>query len=130
MPRIAALSAEAPPDSNPKSRFGVKKVPLWLIPPAAKAHMAMAFADGAAKYGAYNWREHSVSASIYLSAAERHMDAWRDGEEIAPDSLVHHLGHVMACMAILVDAIECGKLVDDRPAPGPAASVLDRLKRE
>lgn len=71
--------------------------------------------DGATKYGAYNWRNKSVSASIYIDAAKRHLDLWFEGQEFASDSKVHHLGHALACCAILLDAQECGRLIDDRP---------------
>lgn len=76
--------------------------------------------DGKRKYGLTNWRGNSVAASVYLDAKLRHMFAWWDArEELAPDSLVHHLGHDMACSAILLDAIATGNLIDDRPeVPG------------
>lgn len=106
------------PDDNPKTAVGATKVPLHLVPPVASHYLALAFKDGAAKYGPYNWREHRVSASVYYGAARRHLDAWWDGEDESPDALVHHLGHVMACCAIVLDAMTVGKLNDDRPSPG------------
>jgi hypothetical protein len=81
-------------------------------------------ANGAEKYGAYNWREHSVILSIYLEATLRHIYAYMDGEERAADSGVKHLAHAAACLAIIFDAESLGKLVDDRPLPGAAASLL------
>ncbi len=112
------------PDNNPKSRIGVKKVQLHLVPPAAIIHEARAMADGAAKYGPYNWRENKIAVSVYISAAMRHLDAYRDGEDIAPDSGVHHLGHARACLGIILDAEATGNLVDDRPVKGVAAELL------
>ena len=106
------------PDDNPKTITSVTKVPLHLVPPSAKHYLAMAMANGAAKYGPYNWRERTVSVSIYKAAAVRHLDAFWDGEELAEDSGVHHLAHAMACMAILLDARTLGKLNDDRPLKG------------
>jgi hypothetical protein len=85
--------------------------------------MALAFKDGAVKYGPYNWREHMVSASVYYGAARRHLDSWWDGEDVSADALVHHLGHVMACCAILLDALTVGKLNDDRPIKGAVAAL-------
>ncbi len=106
------------PDNNPKTRFGAAKVPLHLVPPSAKHYLAMAMADGARKYGPYNWRDKTISVSVYKAAAERHMDAFWDGEDCAPDSGVHHIAHAMACMALLLDAMTVGKLNDDRPTKG------------
>jgi hypothetical protein len=115
-----ALRAQAYPDDNPKTVVGAQKVPLHLIPPAAKHYLAEAMGDGAKKYGPFNWREHRVTASTYIGAAQRHIDAWWDGEDVSADALVHHLGHAMACMAIILDALTIGKLNDDRPEKGAA----------
>lgn len=111
------------PDNNPKTVLGVQKTPLHLVPPSAKYHLAAAFADGAEKYGPYNWRDNTVSASIYVAAAQRHIDDWWDGEDLSRDAKVHHLAHAMACMAILLDAMSIGMLNDDRPSEGAATDL-------
>lgn len=111
------------PDDNPKTAIGVTKAPLHLVPPVALHFTALAFKDGAAKYGPFNWREHRVSSSVYYAAALRHLSAWWDGEDVAADSGVDHLGHVMACMAILLDAKSVDKLNDDRPLAGASAAL-------
>jgi len=103
------------PDNNPKTVLGVAKPPLHAIPPVALLVLGQAMANGERKYGLTNWREKSVSSSVYYDAALRHAFAWWDGENVAPDSLVHHLGHVMACCAIVIDALHQGTLNDDRP---------------
>lgn len=115
------------PDTNPKSRYGIAKPPMHLVPPSAKIYMAMGFKDGAAKYGPYNWRENEVAASVYVGALHRHIDAWWDREEYAPDSGYHHLAHGLSSMGILVDAMELGNLVDDRPLQGSAARLIADL---
>lgn len=111
------------PDNNPKTAVGVSKVPLHLVPPSAKHYLALALADGARKYGPYNWRDHAISISVYKAAMERHLDAFWDGEDLAPDSGIHHIAHAMACCALILDAMTIGKLNDDRPAPGAAAEM-------
>lgn len=116
------------PDGNPKSIQGAKKRSLRFSPTAALLHMNAAFEDGAAKYGAANWREKGVAASVYVDAALRHMALYFDGgEQVASDSKVHHLGHAMACLAIILDAEAAGTLKDDRPTPLPNLEAL--LKR-
>ena len=126
VPVLGIVDSTNYPDGNPKTAMGALKVPLHLVPPSATHFTALAFKDGAAKYGPYNWREKGVSASVYYAAAKRHMDAWWDGEDVSPDALVHHLGHVMACCAIVLDAMTIGKLNDDRPPAGAAS----RLQQE
>lgn len=113
-------------DTNPKTKFGLQKAQLHLTPLPALEAMAGAFELGAKKYGAYNWRQRNVSISTYISAAERHLRAYWEGQETDPESGKHHLGHAMACMAILVDAGAFGKLVDDRPVPGVHGVSLER----
>jgi hypothetical protein len=117
--------------ANPKDLLGVKKVSISKFPAAGLIHGAHAMMDGARKYSAYNWREKKVIASIYVDAAQRHLLSWFDeSQECAIDSGVHHLGHAIACCAILLDAQETGNLVDDRPVPGKASEILERLSEQ
>lgn len=101
--------------TNPKDLLGQKKISITKLPAIAVLHGAHAMMDGAKKYGPYNWRAKQVIASIYIDACKRHLDAWFEGEETAEDSKVHHLGHAIACLGILLDAQETGNLIDDRP---------------
>lgn len=100
---------------NPKDEAGRNKVQLGLVPPVAVAQCARAFEDGARKYGAYNWRGQPVNYMVYIHAALRHIQALIDGENVAPDSQVHHAAHAMASLAIILDAEACKKINDDRP---------------
>jgi hypothetical protein len=102
-------------ETNPKDAASDTRVPLWLLSPVAKGHWALAQLAGALKYGAWNWRAAGVRSSVYLSAAQRHLDAYLSGEEHDPVDGTHHLGNIMACCAILLDAQAAGKLTDDRP---------------
>lgn len=114
--------------SNPKDLIGSRKVSITKFPAAALLHGAHAMGNGAAKYGSYNWRGNPVRASIYVDAAIRHLLAWFEGEEKAADSGVHHLGHALASIAIILDAQETANLINDRPAATiVATTVLDRL---
>lgn len=118
------------PTGNPKDLLGIKKPDLSLVPAAATIYTAQAFADGAAKYGPYNWRENPVKARVYVAAALRHINQYLDGENVDPLSGVPHIGHALACFAILADATETGNLIDDRPVTGPAGDLLRRLTKD
>ena len=115
------------PDNNPKTAIGLKKPPLGYVPSVAIAHEAMAFKDGARKYGPANWREKGVSASVYYHAALRHLASWWEGEENAEDSGAHHLGHARACLAIILDAQFANTLNDDRPPAVDFSGLLKEL---
>lgn len=115
--------------TNPKDILASDRVPLGLVPATAMAHYAVAHYDGAVKYGPWNWRSESVSAMTYLHAALRHLEDWANREDYAQDSKAHHLAHAGACLNILLDAIETGVLIDDRPARGADVAALhERLR--
>lgn len=115
------------PYLNPKDRLGSAKPSLWVVPSTALLHLGMAMRDGGRKYGPYNWREKDVVASIYWDAKFRHMLAWLAGEEYAEDSGIPHLGHDMACSAILLDAWHHGNMIDDRPKSSETLKLLKAL---
>jgi len=102
---------------DPKGAAGALKPQLQLIPTVAMREEAKALDDGRNKYGQDNWRTNKVCASTYIGAILRHTLAYRDGEDVDPESKsgVNHLGSVRACCAILLDAAANGMLVDDRP---------------
>lgn len=116
---------------NPKDAIAATKPQLHLVPPASLIHEARAMENGAKKYGPFNWRhpDRKVNASVYVGAALRHLASWFDGEEVAADSGVHHLAHAKACCGILLDAMETGHLIDDRPPVGAASRLLMPVPR-
>jgi len=109
---------------NPKQAFGDKKPPLALLPLIAHIHGAMAFYDGAGKYGKYNWRTNPVEADTYVQAMIRHARLWENGEDFARDTKVHNLGGVIACAALLLDAEANGCLIDNRVKSQVACDLL------
>ena len=103
--------------TNPKQAYGDKKVPLQLCPPTALVYMALGMREGAEKYGAWNFRESDVEAMTYVGAIQRHLMAFVDGQLMDYDGKYPkpHLAGAMASLAILIDALEQGRLVDNRP---------------
>jgi hypothetical protein len=122
------------PDNNPKTAVGINKPMIHLIPPVAILHESMAMRFGAfhagpkgTGYGPFNWREKGVAMTVYLDAIYRHVMDILDGEDVAADSKCYHLAHIRANAGIILDAMEVGKLIDDRPPKGKAAEVIARL---
>jgi hypothetical protein len=111
-------------DTNPKDLLGVKKCPLRFVPAALKITAAPAMAEGARKYGPYNWREKKVQYTIYLEAIERHLNALIDGEDRDPKTGIHHESHIAANIGIVADARAMGCLIDDRSGAGAAPILL------
>lgn len=115
---------------NPKEAAGRAKLQLQLCPPAAKREMALALEHGAQKYGAWNWREAGINIQTYLGALQRHADAIAVGEDMDLDSGLSHWAHILACSAIVVDALEHDMVTDDRPAQQSALAraVAEQIK--
>lgn len=114
--------------SNPKESVGATKLSSGLVPDCPDE--AMAFLEGALKYGRYNWRVVGVLASTYNDALERHRKKWWNGENCDPATRVKHLAYLIACAKILLDAELCGVLTDDRPPVAPVAKRIDALQDE
>jgi hypothetical protein len=106
--------SETPVDSNLKTTAALGKPRVTAIPPIALFAMGKAMADGEKKYGRFNWRPTGSTVSVFVDAMVRHLMAYYAGENYAPDSKIHHLGHIMAGCAILLDAELHGVLNDDR----------------
>lgn len=117
-------------DSNPKDRVATSRLDLSLFPDTAVAYGALAMTEGDAKYGGYNYRVAGVRASVYVAAARRHLAKWFNGERCDQKTGVPHLASVLGCVAILVDADECGKLSDDRPPKCRIPEMLEEMEKQ
>jgi hypothetical protein len=114
--------------NDPKGAAGALKTPLSLIPPIAMEKVALVHKLGSEKYGAFNWRKTGVCATTYVNAIMRHLNAWRDGEDLDPESGISHLAHIACSCNILLDADYCNTLQDDRnkiPDKMPYPTIVD-----
>ncbi len=111
--------------TNPKDRMATSRLDISLFPQTAIIYGAMGMTEGDSKYGGYNYRAAGVLASIYYAAAQRHLMKWFNGEEVDPKTKVPHLASALACTAILIDAVVCNMLKDDRPPKAPVGELLD-----
>ena len=112
---------------NPKARFGKAKAPFFGIPWSAVAYLGAVMDGGATKYGAYNYRETTITATTYHDAIMRHFLKWADGEDVDDESGQPHLAHIMACCALYLDADLLGMTDDDRNKTGLMAGLLESL---
>ena len=87
-------------------KFDSGKLMLDLIPPEATRALGEVLTYGAQKYGANNWR--GVEAARYEAALQRHLLAWKEGEQLDAESGISHLKHVLCNAAFLV-ALEGGE---------------------
>lgn len=116
---------------NPKGVAAKFKVSASLVPEIATIELAQAFRNGALKYGPFNWRVEPIATSVYLDAMERHILLYRAGQDVASDSKLSHLTHIMSGCAILLDAQLQGSVTDDRHKwadPDQLELILDQHK--
>jgi hypothetical protein len=92
--------SEAQPDGR---KFDGGKLRYDLIPPFAQEAMVEVLTFGAQKYAPDNWQLVPDSKRRYFAAMERHIWAWKKGEEVDPESGIHHLAHAMCCLAFLYE---------------------------
>jgi Domain of unknown function (DUF5664) len=120
-------------DTNPKDAIASSKLDMGLVPDTMVANAALAFTEGALKYGRYNWRIAGVRASVYHAALRRHVAKWWNGQDIDPKTGVPHLANALACIAIILDAQEYNRITDDRP-PSPdydeMAVLIDSMEED
>lgn len=114
---------------NPKELAGAKKPASWSVMPRWVAlQVGRVMSVGAAKYGAFNYRETPIAASTYQDALERHLALWFDGEDNDAETGVSHLASAIASCTLLLDAQATGQLVDDRQKTGLVRKTLDALE--
>jgi len=119
-------------DTNPKDAVGTQKWRQYTVVPMTVIwELGVAMLEGARKYGRHNYRVSGVRASVYVDAAKGHIDAYWEGQDIDPDSGLHHVTKAIASLAVLRDAMIQKKYIDDRPPKTDmdafAAEMQDRV---
>jgi len=89
------------PDKNGFTKYDHDKLRYELISPSAMKGMARVLTYGANKYVAHNWKKGTIDR--YVGAAYRHMEAWRQGEKIDPESHLPHLEHLITNIMFLIE---------------------------
>ena len=107
-------------EENPKYVQAQKegKAPLERLERSADEQVALVLQHGADKYGARNWRKDKIRVSTYVAAVRRHIGAINDGEDIDPDSGMHHMAHIGANVHVFLDALAHDMVIDDRMVDG------------
>lgn len=83
-------------------KFDSNKPRLSLVPSSLVIGVAKVLTYGAKKYKPDNWRK-VKSRERYIDALERHLLAYKSGEELDPESGLHHLEHLACNAAFLIE---------------------------
>lgn len=104
---VDGLTTDAADTFAPLEQLGVKfdgGKPRWdLLPPDALDDVAKVLTYGAAKYAPRNW-EKGMDWGRLIAAQMRHLAAFQSGEDVDPESGLHHLAHA-SCCALMVHAL-------------------------
>ena len=82
-------------------KFDSGKLLYSLIPPETSKALAEVLSFGAQKYAPNNWALVENGKQRYLDALYRHLQAYRFGETVDPESGLHHLAHALTNVAFL-----------------------------
>jgi hypothetical protein len=83
-------------------KYDEGKLQYSLIPPVALRSLAEVLTFGAKKYAPNSWQTVPDAERRYLDALYRHLEAYRSGEYIDPESGLHHLKHAITNIAFLL----------------------------
>ena len=84
-------------------KFDNGKTQYGLLPPLSLKEVADVLTFGAQKYAPDNWRHVDDAKRRYFDAAQRHLWAWKAGEEIDSESGMNHLSHAICCLMFLAE---------------------------
>ena len=84
-------------------KFDGGKLEYGLLPPLALEETVKVLTFGAQKYERDNWKKVPDSKRRYFDAMERHIWAYKRGEQMDPESGIHHLAHAMCCLMFLYE---------------------------
>ena len=84
-------------------KFDGGKLQYGLVPPLALKAVVDVLTFGAEKYEPDNWKHVPDSKRRYFDALQRHVWAWKEGEQLDPESGRHHLAHALCCLMFLYE---------------------------
>lgn len=107
---FAKITAPASPEMKEYTNFTMQgrkfdggKLEYGLLPPLALEETVKVLTFGAQKYERDNWQKVPDSKRRYFDALQRHVWAWKQGEQIDQESGIHHLAHAMCCLMFLYE---------------------------
>ena len=84
-------------------KFDGGKLQFGLLPTNALKATVEILTFGAEKYEPDNWKYVPDAKRRYFDAMERHVWAWKSGEQNDPESGKNHLAHAICCLMFLYE---------------------------
>lgn len=97
-------------------KYDNKKPPIALIPSEVIEDVSKVFGFGKNKYGYNNWRKDAKKFGWdrHYSSIQRHLNAFWKGEDLDPESGLHHLLHAISQTMMFYIITKEGKNMDNR----------------
>lgn len=96
------------------AKYDSGKPTTALLPSKPLLEVAKVLDFGAKKYDSHNWRK-GINYSRVFSAAQRHLLAWNEGEDLDKETNISHLAHAACNILFLLEYTLSGKVdFDDR----------------
>ena len=113
--------------TNPKEIAAAQKPRFYSGMPAnVTREVSVGLMEGAMKYGKHNFRKSRIKSSLYIDATIGHINDYWEGEDIDPESNLHHITKAIGSLYVLRDAQMRDMCEDDRP---PTSNVQEDKKR-
>jgi len=89
-------------------KFDSGKLDWALLPFESIEEIIKVLMVGAKKYKRDNWQLVDDGDTRYFNAAMRHITAWKQGEELDPETDLQHLAHAACCILFLISKNRVG----------------------
>jgi hypothetical protein len=100
------------------ARFNTGKIRPSLIPPGALIEVLKVLEMGAQKYSPWNWTKGLNYLSV-CDSLDRHVLAFKGGEDKDPESGLYHAAHIIANALFLLHFLQTNRTeLDDRSVYG------------
>jgi hypothetical protein len=98
-------------------RYNSGKLPYHLLSNQAIEEVVKVLAFGATKYAERNWEKGLKWDSGVAASLQRHLAAWKLGEDFDQETELPHLAHIMCNAMFLLHYFKTSTGTDDRPLP-------------
>lgn len=89
-------------ETAPGRKDDAGKLRYSLLPVAPLRRVVEVLEFGARKYGVGNWMKVPDGRVRYTDALMRHVEAWRGGELLDPETKLPHLAHAICCALFIL----------------------------